>query len=105
MSNIHRNDPCPCGSGKKYKKCCGKTEAQLVQERHKGLKSRIVSQPAASPVQNFAKKVFKVLKDTALPENLSEHSFSKGPLEKKEESKEPTKTLEGLIGLEESDKS
>ena len=18
-----RNDPCPCGSGKKYKKCCG----------------------------------------------------------------------------------
>ena len=20
---IHRNDPCPCGSGKKYKKCCG----------------------------------------------------------------------------------
>ena len=21
--NIGRNDPCPCGSGKKYKKCCG----------------------------------------------------------------------------------
>ncbi len=20
----HRNDPCPCGSGKKYKNCCGK---------------------------------------------------------------------------------
>lgn len=20
-----RNDPCPCGSGKKYKACCGKT--------------------------------------------------------------------------------
>ena len=20
---INRNDPCPCGSGKKYKKCCG----------------------------------------------------------------------------------
>jgi len=20
-----RNDPCPCGSGKKFKKCCGKT--------------------------------------------------------------------------------
>ncbi|MBO4251054.1 MAG: SEC-C domain-containing protein [Clostridia bacterium] len=19
-----RNDPCPCGSGKKYKNCCGK---------------------------------------------------------------------------------
>jgi len=22
---VGRNDPCPCGSGKKYKKCCGKT--------------------------------------------------------------------------------
>jgi preprotein translocase subunit SecA len=22
-SKIGRNDPCPCGSGKKYKKCCG----------------------------------------------------------------------------------
>ena len=21
---IQRNDPCPCGSGKKYKNCCGK---------------------------------------------------------------------------------
>ncbi|NLB42271.1 MAG: hypothetical protein GX815_08430 [Clostridiales bacterium] len=21
---VGRNDQCPCGSGKKYKKCCGK---------------------------------------------------------------------------------
>jgi uncharacterized protein YecA (UPF0149 family) len=20
---VGRNDPCPCGSGKKFKKCCG----------------------------------------------------------------------------------
>lgn len=43
MANIGRNDPCPCGSGKKYKKCClpksyieiGKEEsieAKLVQD-------------------------------------------------------------------------
>ena len=24
VQKIGRNDPCPCGSGKKYKKCCGK---------------------------------------------------------------------------------
>ena len=24
VKEIGRNDPCPCGSGKKYKKCCGK---------------------------------------------------------------------------------
>ncbi|MCP5506077.1 MAG: SEC-C domain-containing protein [Chlamydiales bacterium] len=22
MKEVGRNDPCPCGSGKKYKKCC-----------------------------------------------------------------------------------
>ncbi|NUJ33072.1 SEC-C domain-containing protein, partial [Pseudoalteromonas sp. 2103] len=24
--NVGRNDPCPCGSGKKYKNCHGKNE-------------------------------------------------------------------------------
>jgi preprotein translocase subunit SecA len=24
---VGRNDPCPCGSGKKYKKCCGRAAA------------------------------------------------------------------------------
>ncbi len=34
-STIGRNDPCPCGSGKKYKKCCGarlQTDIQRRQE-------------------------------------------------------------------------
>ena len=24
LPKVGRNDPCPCGSGKKFKKCCGK---------------------------------------------------------------------------------
>ena len=27
-SKVGRNDPCPCGSGKKYKKCCGINAAE-----------------------------------------------------------------------------
>ena len=27
-TKIGRNEPCPCGSGKKYKKCCGGAQAQ-----------------------------------------------------------------------------
>ncbi len=27
-NKVGRNDPCPCGSGKKYKKCCGFTEGE-----------------------------------------------------------------------------
>ncbi|ALS79584.1 SEC-C metal-binding domain-containing protein [Planococcus kocurii] len=29
---VGRNDPCPCGSGKKYKKCCGKEQVVDIQE-------------------------------------------------------------------------
>lgn len=33
--NVGRNDPCPCGSGKKFKKCCllRKEEWQLIESR------------------------------------------------------------------------
>ena len=27
MTTINRNDPCPCGSGKKYKHCCERKDA------------------------------------------------------------------------------
>jgi preprotein translocase subunit SecA len=26
VKKVGRNDPCPCGSGKKYKKCCGRNK-------------------------------------------------------------------------------
>jgi tetratricopeptide (TPR) repeat protein len=31
VTKIGRNDPCPCGSGKKYKKCCGAVPAASVE--------------------------------------------------------------------------
>jgi len=33
MQDVGRNDPCPCGSGKKYKKCC--MSKQLVEKEKK----------------------------------------------------------------------
>ncbi len=39
MSKVGRNDPCPCGSGKKYKKCCMEKDA---------LSGRVVNNIAAS---------------------------------------------------------
>lgn len=32
MPKVGRNDPCPCGSGKKYKKCCGQSELSEEEE-------------------------------------------------------------------------
>lgn len=33
MEKVGRNDPCPCGSGKKYKKCCEITKSKPLQTR------------------------------------------------------------------------
>ena len=32
VNKVGRNDPCPCGSGKKYKKCCGVNENTIPQK-------------------------------------------------------------------------
>ena len=37
---IGRNDPCPCGSGKKYKHCCGKPAAPPPATSHHGAVER-----------------------------------------------------------------
>ena len=31
LPKIGRNDPCPCGSGKKFKKCCANKEKQSCE--------------------------------------------------------------------------
>jgi Flp pilus assembly protein TadD len=35
-----RNDPCPCGSGKKYKQCCLRKEEEAEREAMAALKAR-----------------------------------------------------------------
>ena len=45
MANIGRNDPCPCGSGKKYKRCCLDKDEAAERE---ALASR-VTPPIISP--------------------------------------------------------
>jgi hypothetical protein len=42
-NNIGRNDPCPCGSGKKYKQCCLKAADQsIIQKAHEGAAERAI---------------------------------------------------------------
>ena len=35
MSKVGRNDPCPCGSGKKYKQCCWNKRLPLGKRKFK----------------------------------------------------------------------
>jgi tetratricopeptide (TPR) repeat protein len=46
MANIGRNSPCPCGSGKKYKKCC---EAKAAIHPRPQSPSSARSQPSSPP--------------------------------------------------------
>ena len=42
---VGRNDPCPCGSGKKHKQCCGRTAAPAVvrEDSHEGAVGRALA--------------------------------------------------------------
>jgi SEC-C motif len=52
FKNIGRNDPCPCGSGRKFKKCClGKSELEF---RGNGLPPELVDISSAANLPNEA---------------------------------------------------
>lgn len=49
--NVGRNDPCPCGSGVKHKKCHGSVEKQEARDRMQAARA---SKSASSIAQNLA---------------------------------------------------
>ena len=51
MTKVGRNDSCPCGSGKKYKKCCLLTQAN-------------------KPSQNDINEVLKIFQEKERKSNL-----------------------------------
>lgn len=62
MANVGRNDPCPCGSGKKYKKCC---EDKV---KHKKFSAQVLTpQPSDSSTQGTAKLSSLFFKRDPLP--------------------------------------
>lgn len=97
MNKVNRNDPCPCGSGVKYKKCCGLKEGGRTKSRLGA--ASVFSQAGGvkkNPSVNLAQRVFKVLTAASNPleaapkkEEESEGSITKGYT-----------SLEELIGIE-----
>jgi SEC-C motif-containing protein len=43
VGKIGRNERCPCGSGEKFKRCCGTREAQAVIERKAGALEELIT--------------------------------------------------------------
>jgi hypothetical protein len=50
MNKINRNALCPCGSGRKYKQCCGRNKRPVLKDLTPGLRMKggIRSNPTAS---------------------------------------------------------
>lgn len=55
---VGRNDPCPCGSGKKYKQCCMQHPAQPGKHKFKAV---LLSQPK-KPI-NLMERAFGPIND------------------------------------------
>lgn len=49
MAKIGRNDPCPCGSGKKYKKCCESVALEQGAQRARAARLAEAERVLATP--------------------------------------------------------
>jgi SEC-C motif len=80
VANIGRNDPCPCGSGRKYKHCClpNADAERVLRTRLRAAESRVVPALLAFALENFgdtflanAWKEFVLFADD-IPESLTD---------------------------------
>ena len=77
---IGRNDPCPCGSGKKYKQCC------LLKKGGSGLKRKLsavwVNKPAKEGVNLMDRTFGSAISDLSAspPSFLTSHAITSGPI-------------------------
>lgn len=65
MAKIGRNDPCPCGSGKKYKKCC------LLQQdgpKRSPSKRKMPFIPVYTELDQLSNSVVDLIKENKLDE-------------------------------------
>jgi hypothetical protein len=80
MEKIGRNDPCPCGSGKKFKKCC---ESKMIGRRFMATKIETAAAKSQNLSSLFNKSV-SVIKTT--PEDQKTAGLKPAEKEAKESS-------------------
>jgi tetratricopeptide (TPR) repeat protein len=75
VPTIGRNDPCPCQSGKKYKKCCiSRDEARASEQRRATNQRNAVTRPELADVQKALAPVLQFHADDGL-DDLSNSAF------------------------------
>lgn len=69
MNKVGRNDPCPCGSGKKFKKCC---EALSGKKTHSFAITQ--DEKATKLTSLFAKQTFFTAPEKKIEEGVEKNS-------------------------------
>lgn len=73
MAKIGRNDPCPCGSGKKYKHCCMEKDNNVID-----MNRRLISQDAGkfqSALANYAITHYEEPLTEVLEDHMERYDF------------------------------
>ena len=109
MGSIARNDPCPCGSGKKYKACClGRDEAARrgdpgpAPESEMTLRTRTMDRLVEFGERSY-RRVFKDGRDLFLRlddfggEELAEEDLEIAPLDEDEEFEWMNRMMNGIL--------
>jgi len=87
MKKVGRNDPCPCGSGKKFKKCC---ERKMLGKRFRVTKIEAPKTAEQSPDDKSMSGFFqKNVTPVAPPKEEKSSSLKEKGVEKKKESSQP----------------
>ncbi|MCX6988150.1 MAG: SEC-C metal-binding domain-containing protein [Chlamydiae bacterium] len=63
MGKTGRNDPCPCGSGEKFKKCCANKSPVKKMQAH------LISQEASPSATEETVKISKSFFQKIIPSN------------------------------------
>jgi hypothetical protein len=89
MEKVGRNDPCPCGSGKKYKKCCGK-QTSFQQRSFADITSGTIKEHAAKVSEMMSKKVTQITPEEKTSESaLDRMKAQRAKEEEREKSDSP----------------
>lgn len=101
MSKTGRNDPCPCGSGKKFKKCC---EPNMIKGKFLAKKMQTSSSKMSSFFsQNVAKETPFTLKGRSI--SVSSQKLQNTASSNKSSEKPPESTEEPSNEKKKSDEN
>lgn len=94
MKKVGRNDPCPCGSGKKFKKCC---ESKMLGGRFMATKiesTEVLPKKVSGLTGLFQSRVSEIAQPSDATRSLKPQTPPENPPETESAPEDPNKEIE-----------